>query len=574
MLKPTTERCLCWSLLAATFAVRAIHPDQPIVENYVGRQVPTAMVARNLERGSGFLRPQLDTGPFPNLFLVEPPIYAQVVAWVHRGIGFDWEICGRLTSALATTLGAWGLFGLARRREGPTVALLALGSFCLFPVMVRYGRAFQPDALMLGFVLAGLRGWDEFEASGRPAWTIFGGFVLAIGLALKITSAWALIPFWLIARRLPIAARSGWALAMLAPALAWYGHAWGLMQANPGDSRASGDNAGLWLASFGPAGWLRSATLDPIARNLLWRAFTPVGFVLASWGLIATGPLDRAWKGWGAGCGLALLALAPKWHHGYYWLAFAPLAAVGVGRGLTGLASRGRTGRSPLDSSGRGNGDWLRRGTSGARPHLPAHDARSATALGVASAVVIGFVFAGLAGIQSASTFRTPAEWRVLDVPKERAKLENLGVLSAFVAPEALLYYLDTRGFRLEHEPAAIRRAAGEWGGRIADPERPTALVDYYHGQGAIDPIRFASKPRPSPVGGCAVAWNSPILRVADVGFVREDRRRLAWREAIRNRPGTRIEVDRDDLFIATLISRAPITPPPPSPGPTEGETP
>ena len=36
-----------------TFLIRALHPGQPIVENYVGRQVPTAMVARNLERGLG-----------------------------------------------------------------------------------------------------------------------------------------------------------------------------------------------------------------------------------------------------------------------------------------------------------------------------------------------------------------------------------------------------------------------------------------------------------------------------------------------------------------------------------------
>jgi len=91
------------------------------------------MVARNLERGSGFLRPQLDTGPFPNLFLVEPPIYAQVVASIRPLIGFELEPTGRLVSAAATTLAAWGLFGLVRRRDGLLVAFLALGSFCFSP---------------------------------------------------------------------------------------------------------------------------------------------------------------------------------------------------------------------------------------------------------------------------------------------------------------------------------------------------------------------------------------------------------------------------------------------------------
>ena len=71
---PRGDGWLLGLLLAATFAIRLVQIDQPIVENYVGRQIPTAMSARNLERGSGFLRPQLDTAPFPNYFLVEPPL--------------------------------------------------------------------------------------------------------------------------------------------------------------------------------------------------------------------------------------------------------------------------------------------------------------------------------------------------------------------------------------------------------------------------------------------------------------------------------------------------------------------
>jgi hypothetical protein len=63
-----------FALVIATVLIRLIWLDQPIVENRRGRQVPTAMVARNLERGSGFLRPELD-GAFPNIFVVEPPVY-------------------------------------------------------------------------------------------------------------------------------------------------------------------------------------------------------------------------------------------------------------------------------------------------------------------------------------------------------------------------------------------------------------------------------------------------------------------------------------------------------------------
>jgi hypothetical protein len=89
---PTSrERAALLGLLGLTFALRAIATDQPIVENYVGRQVPTAMVARNLERGSGFFRPQVETAPYPNLFLVEPPIYAAAVVGLRRLTGLALE---------------------------------------------------------------------------------------------------------------------------------------------------------------------------------------------------------------------------------------------------------------------------------------------------------------------------------------------------------------------------------------------------------------------------------------------------------------------------------------------------
>ena len=39
--------------------------------------------------------------------------------------------------------------------RGTAVALMAVVAFAVFPVTIRYGRAFQPDALVLGLVVAG-----------------------------------------------------------------------------------------------------------------------------------------------------------------------------------------------------------------------------------------------------------------------------------------------------------------------------------------------------------------------------------------------------------------------------------
>ena len=154
-------------VLLATFAIRALQSGQPIVENYVGRQIPTAMVARNLDRGSGFLRPQLDTAPFPNYFVVEPPIYESGVVVLKRATGLGLEEAGRVLSALATALAAWGSVHVnARGERDGSWHIVAVAAFAVFPLTIRYGRAFQPDAAMLGTVVAGLACGTNIDTAG------------------------------------------------------------------------------------------------------------------------------------------------------------------------------------------------------------------------------------------------------------------------------------------------------------------------------------------------------------------------------------------------------------------------
>ena len=490
------------ALLLATFGLRAWGADQPIVENYVGRQVPTAMVARNLQRGSGFLRPQLDTGPFPNLFLVEPPIYASAVAGLGGATGWPIGVSGRLVSALATTLGAWGLFGLVRRREGEAVALSAVVAFAAMPVMIRYGRAVQPDAMMIGTQLAAMRCWDAFASGKGRAWLASGWLLLATSLALKVTSAFVLVPLgaailgW---RRRGMVALSGLAIV---PALLWYLHAAGVLAEGEG-SRASLDNGRIWLSALVPTALLESETYRPAASYLLVRAFTPIGLVLGVVGL-SRRPVDRLWWIWGASAGVCLVALAGKWHHEYYWMVLAPALSVGIARALGEIAVPDRGGPC------------------------------AAGALGLALLALLA-----MSAAVSASTWRTPVEWRGLgEAAQAVRRVVPEGVL--VVAPEALLYSADRRGCRLELPPEAARRAAGEWGGRLDDPADPLGLVEFYRARGAS----FLADLGPG-------AGEDP------------DPRRAAFFRAARAR--YRVRVDRPGAFIAELV---------PGPDPDDGASP
>ena len=105
--------------------------------------------------------------------MVEPPVYP---AWRRRGAAAH----GLAARGLRPdSLGGGDRAGrLGSFRAGPTPrrqadALAAVMAFSLLPITVRYGRAFQPDALMLGAVLAGLAllGPPRSEGEGQAGWS-------------------------------------------------------------------------------------------------------------------------------------------------------------------------------------------------------------------------------------------------------------------------------------------------------------------------------------------------------------------------------------------------------------------
>ncbi len=430
-------------LLAGTLLIRLIHIDQPIVENYVGRQIPTAMVARNLERGSGLLRPRLDTAPFPNYFLVEPPLYEFGVVGLRRIAGLTLDESGRALSALATMVASWGLFELMRRRGCRRAAYFAVASFAVFPITIRYGRAFQPDLAMLGAAVAGLACWDRYESGARRHWLVAGWTLLALGFAIKISAAFLLVPLVLaILRRRRI---SGilLACATLLPALSWYAWADDLVASGSG-SRASADNRAIWLGLLGPSALPSRGTWVLVFRFLFLRAFTPMGMILAAWGLSrSTGDgRCRLWWIWTLAASATLAILARKLHHEYYFLILAPAVAAGIGYTMNRLAASCR----------------------------------------VAAFACFGVLIV-LCLLQARLTWRMPDEWDGL-VAASRAVASETPVDAWVVAPEAMLYQADRRGCRLEWTPSSVRRAAGEWGVE-GDVQDPLELVECYRRRGA-----------------------------------------------------------------------------------------
>src|SRR5262245_28296122 len=122
-------------------AVRLVNLDQPLLENFIDRQVHTAMMARNLTRNGSIFYPAIDIAPFPAYYMLEFPGYPALVITAATISGLELDVMGRLVSATAMATACLLIYDLMRRRDGQWAGILAGAALAVMPVTLRYGRA-------------------------------------------------------------------------------------------------------------------------------------------------------------------------------------------------------------------------------------------------------------------------------------------------------------------------------------------------------------------------------------------------------------------------------------------------
>ncbi|MCL4397616.1 glycosyltransferase family 39 protein [Patescibacteria group bacterium] len=203
-----------WVAVIAVVAlsIRTYKINSPIADWHSWRQADTSAVTRDFLRNKtiNWLYPTYDdlssmASGKPNplgIRFVEFPIYNAASLFVDRILA-DWtvEAAGRLTSALATAIGAVFIFLLCRRFLSRRIAYLAAGLFAVLPYNIYFGRTVLPDPSMVAASLGALWFASSYVFSQRKRYLVLALILAIVALLIKPYAAFLLIPlayFWLV----------------------------------------------------------------------------------------------------------------------------------------------------------------------------------------------------------------------------------------------------------------------------------------------------------------------------------------------------------------------------------------
>jgi len=169
--------------------IRLYDLTDPPLDFHETRQLGSAVIARGMYYS--YLSPDIgiertraielwDSAP-----VYEPPILERIVATTYLLVGNEYLWIARLYSSLAWVLGGIGLFILARDISSSAGAIGALLIFMFLPYGIIASRSFQPDPLMVSFVIFSALALYRWGVSSTWRLTIIAGVVCGIAILLK-----------------------------------------------------------------------------------------------------------------------------------------------------------------------------------------------------------------------------------------------------------------------------------------------------------------------------------------------------------------------------------------------------
>src|SRR5512138_493334 len=184
-------------LFATALAIRLYDLTDLPLDFHPTRQLLSAIKARALyfeTQPDGVSTEHLETGIHQAKLKadVEPVIVERLVAYTYRFTGEKLWIA-RIYSSLFWLIGGIFLFLLVRYLVSFDAAIFSTAYYLLFPYAVIASRSFQPDPLMVMFIIGFW--WACNRWTQHPSWTsaIFAGLLGGLSILIKFSAAFFVI---------------------------------------------------------------------------------------------------------------------------------------------------------------------------------------------------------------------------------------------------------------------------------------------------------------------------------------------------------------------------------------------
>ncbi|MCJ7660443.1 MAG: glycosyltransferase family 39 protein, partial [Anaerolineales bacterium] len=180
--------------------IRLYDLTDPPLDFHSTRQLRSAIIARglyyvNLETAPDWQRERAQ-GQLESHNLIEPPVFEASAALIYRVLGTDDVWVARILASIFWLIGGVALYFLARDMTSPDGGVIAAAYYMFIPFGVIASRSFQPDPLMVMFILLAL--WAIFRWYQQPSWktAILAGVLAGAALFVKAVALFfILVPF-------------------------------------------------------------------------------------------------------------------------------------------------------------------------------------------------------------------------------------------------------------------------------------------------------------------------------------------------------------------------------------------
>lgn len=168
--------------------IRLFDLTDPPLDFHSTRQLRSAIIARsiyyqNLPSAPEWQRRRAGE-QYASYNLIEPPLFEATVAFVYGLVGSDPVWVARVFAVVFWMVGGVALFFLAKDMSSTDGGVIAVAYYLFVPFGIVASRSFQPDPLMVMFILLAL--WAIYRWYRFPSWkTVLLAGILA-GLALFV----------------------------------------------------------------------------------------------------------------------------------------------------------------------------------------------------------------------------------------------------------------------------------------------------------------------------------------------------------------------------------------------------